>query len=308
MANVKLTPRDNNPLRVTNAINKNATYGVFASANFTADNRLIKTDRPTTDGKEVQQTGITVDDSDNVTMGGRLYVGDGATATPVIAHSGDEDTGIFFPAANTFSVVTSATERLRITDSGLFLLNHHTTINVGGNNSNFQGHSPPGTAGSSNTRWSSNAAGPAFASGKSRSTTIGSYSKVLSNDSLGSFLFAGDDGADLQSVGAEIRAQMSADATADSLTTRIDFRTANAAATPTSRLTIEADGSLTHRNRATTVVSADSHLGLRSYTVATLPSAATSALLIYVSDGTSNKRLAVSDGTNWRFPDGAIVS
>ncbi len=48
---------------------------------------------------------------------------------------------------------------------------------------------------------------------------------------------------------------------------------------------------------------------LPSYTVATLPSAATYARgLIYVSDGTTNKRLAVSDGTNWRFPDGNIVS
>jgi hypothetical protein len=46
-----------------------------------------------------------------------------------------------------------------------------------------------------------------------------------------------------------------------------------------------------------------------SYTVATLPLASAYAqCLAYVSDGTSNKRLAVSDGTNWRFPDGAIVS
>lgn len=50
-------------------------------------------------------------------------------------------------------------------------------------------------------------------------------------------------------------------------------------------------------------------LRVPSYTVATLPSAATwTQCLVYVSDGTSNKRLAVSDGTNWRFPDGAIVS
>ena len=55
-------------------------------------------------------------------------------------------------------------------------------------------------------------------------------------------------------------------------------------------------------------VSASVPLRLPSYTVGTLPSAATSAQLIYVSDGTSNKRLAVSDGTNWRWPDGAIVS
>lgn len=48
---------------------------------------------------------------------------------------------------------------------------------------------------------------------------------------------------------------------------------------------------------------------LPSYTVATLPSAASSTRgIVFVSDGTANKRLAVSDGTNWRFPDGNIVS
>lgn len=45
------------------------------------------------------------------------------------------------------------------------------------------------------------------------------------------------------------------------------------------------------------------------YTVGTLPAAATYAnSMIYVSDGTSNKRLAVSDGVQWRWPDGAIVT
>ncbi len=48
---------------------------------------------------------------------------------------------------------------------------------------------------------------------------------------------------------------------------------------------------------------------LRSYTVATLPSASANARgLAYISDGTANKRLAVSDGSAWRWPDGAIVS
>lgn len=46
-----------------------------------------------------------------------------------------------------------------------------------------------------------------------------------------------------------------------------------------------------------------------SYTVGTLPDAATYMnSTIYVSDGTSNKRLAVSDGVQWRWPDGAIVT
>jgi hypothetical protein len=48
---------------------------------------------------------------------------------------------------------------------------------------------------------------------------------------------------------------------------------------------------------------------LPSYTVATVPTAGLwPGCLIYVSDGTSNKRLAVSDGTNWRFPDGNVIS
>jgi hypothetical protein len=56
------------------------------------------------------------------------------------------------------------------------------------------------------------------------------------------------------------------------------------------------------------VIDQNRHFRLRSYTVATVPSASPAGMLIYVSDGTSNKRLAVSDGTNWRWPDGAIVS
>jgi hypothetical protein len=45
----------------------------------------------------------------------------------------------------------------------------------------------------------------------------------------------------------------------------------------------------------------------RSYTVATLPTP-TARRLIYVADGAANKRLAVGDGTNFRFPDGNVVS
>ena len=47
---------------------------------------------------------------------------------------------------------------------------------------------------------------------------------------------------------------------------------------------------------------------LRSYTVGTLPSAAQAGQLIYVGDGGGNRRLAVSDGTGWRWPDGSLVN
>jgi len=48
---------------------------------------------------------------------------------------------------------------------------------------------------------------------------------------------------------------------------------------------------------------------LPSYTVATLPSAANFVrCMVYVSNGAGNKRLAISDGSNWRWPDGTVVS
>lgn len=61
--------------------------------------------------------------------------------------------------------------------------------------------------------------------------------------------------------------------------------------------------------QAINTASVDAPFPLFSATVTTLPAAADyTGCIIYVSDGTSNKRLAVSDGTNWRFPDGNIVS
>lgn len=52
---------------------------------------------------------------------------------------------------------------------------------------------------------------------------------------------------------------------------------------------------------------------LPSYTVAQLLAGTPSAAdyprcMVYVSDGTGNQRLAISDGTSWRFPSGPIVS
>lgn len=61
-------------------------------------------------------------------------------------------------------------------------------------------------------------------------------------------------------------------------------------------------------NGANTVVTAERHFVLRSYAVASLPSASPEGQLIYVSNGSANRRMAVSDGSNWRFPDGAVVS
>jgi hypothetical protein len=61
--------------------------------------------------------------------------------------------------------------------------------------------------------------------------------------------------------------------------------------------------------RSTGIVAFNSAPKLPSFTVSTLPSAAANPQgIVYVSNGTANKRQAISDGSSWRFPDGAIVS
>lgn len=50
-------------------------------------------------------------------------------------------------------------------------------------------------------------------------------------------------------------------------------------------------------------------LRIASYTLLTIPLAGLSAqCIVYVSNGAGNKRLAISDGTNWYWPDGSVIS
>jgi hypothetical protein len=87
------------------------------------------------------------------------------------------------------------------------------------------------------------------------------------------------------------------------------FTTANASTANLERLRIANDGALTIRGDAQVLVDADGLLGLRSYTVATLPSAAAAARLIYVADESGGAAVAFSDGTNWRrVTDRVVVS
>ena len=50
--------------------------------------------------------------------GGEVALGAGAAAAPSLSAVGDRDTGVFFPAANSVAMATSALERLRITADG----------------------------------------------------------------------------------------------------------------------------------------------------------------------------------------------
>ena len=126
-------------------INQNSLIGITSITSPGASNVLtVHTNdtterlRVTTDGLSFSGTNASLDTSGNLTVGGNVSVGGTLTYEDVtnidsvgvitarsdisiadkIVHTGDTNTAIRFPAADTFSVETGGTERLRITSAG----------------------------------------------------------------------------------------------------------------------------------------------------------------------------------------------
>ena len=71
-----------------------------------------------TDGTAVFASGITISGSTNLTVSGTAEFASGTAASPEITFIGDNDTGIYSPAANEVAITTNGTERLRVDDTG----------------------------------------------------------------------------------------------------------------------------------------------------------------------------------------------
>lgn len=165
------------------------------------------------------------------------------------------------------------------------------------------------------TKWIDGSGGPVFVGRKARGTKA-SPAAPQSGDTIVGFRGYGYNGTGSDGfIGASqgVAFLLEASETWDAVKTGTQLRffvTPNGNASlqnAVEHTRLANDGAL-QMGGANTVITASRHPLLRSYTVATLPSASPAAQLIYVSDGASNKRLAVSDGSNWRWPDGAVVS
>ena len=156
-------------------------------------------------------------------------------------------------------------------------------------------------------RWGANASPGRIFFGKSRGTAIGTHAAIAANDELGGFAFAGSDGSAFRD-GAHIRAVATGTQVSNRTPSRIVFDTTDGSAAVNTRVSIEPGGELAMGTGFNTVIDANRHHRLRAYAVATLPSASPAGQLIFVSDGSSNRHIAVSDGSDWRFADGNVVS
>lgn len=165
-----------------------------------------------------------------------------------------------------------------------------------------------GSVGWEASRFSNDTGAGVFASLKARGT-ISSPAVVQTSDRLGQFSFYGWDGVDTYRLGAHLRVLVTAatPGPTDMRSRAVLEVTPAGSVTPSEAWTV--DHYTGQRMYGSVVIDQNRHHQLRSYTVATLPSAATAGQMIYVSNETGGATPAFSDGTNWRrVTDRAIVS
>jgi len=135
------------------------------------------------------------------------------------------------------------TERARIDSSGRLLVGTSTSASIATREASIQIASTalaPNVLSGLST--SADVFGPNIALAKSRG---GASPAVISDDTLGTIIFAGHDGTDLTTAGAYIFAQVDGAVSNDDLPTRLVFSTtADGAASPTERMRIGSDGTI----------------------------------------------------------------
>jgi len=176
----------------------------------------------------------------------------GTASLPALTTTGDVNTGIFFPAADTIAFAEGGAEAMRITSDGKVLVNATADNNkwdnttIGGNlfqveRSVSSGDSAisiannPGTAANSFS---------ALYLGRSRGTSNNSYTVVAADDGLGKLSFQGADGSEFVEA-ASVRGYVDGTPGANDMPGRLSFwTTADGSATPTERARITSAGKL----------------------------------------------------------------
>tara|TARA_Y100001973_G_scaffold63383_1_gene92738 strand:+ start:26 stop:1870 length:1845 start_codon:yes stop_codon:yes gene_type:complete len=156
----------------------------------------------------------------NINVSGTSTIGGDVNIADKIVHIGDTNTAIRFPAADTVTVETGGSERIRIDSDGRSLVG--TTSNSNAVRAVFQGYTGGGDNLQARVQFQTNQA-----------------TNLASNNHLANLLFTNASG----SVGAQIDVKADAAWGTDDYPARIEFKTtADGASSPTERLRITSTG------------------------------------------------------------------
>ena len=169
--------------------------------------------------------------------------GDFSIADKII-HTGDTNTAIRFPAADTISAETSGSERLRIDASGRLVIGHTSNIGIANHNGRFQLHGTDYDTATMSIVHNGNAShGPFLFFASQRSGSPGGSTVLQNNDAVGTIRFHAGDGTDMASYCAAIQVHIDGTPGSNDVPGRITFSTtADGASSPTERLRITSDG------------------------------------------------------------------
>ena len=182
-------------------------------------------------------------------IGGTSVFAAGSAAAPSISPTGDSNTGIFFPSADTIAFAEGGAEAARFDSSGRLLVGTSTSTLQGSGAAATQQIATFGTVGTlAATNYGSGSApyGSHIWLGASRGSTAGSATAVANGDRLGEIRFFGGDGTDLDSQAASISCYVDNTPGADDMPGRIVLATtADGGSGPTERMRISANGETT---------------------------------------------------------------
>ena len=160
-----------------------------------------------------------------------------------IIHSGDTNTAIRFPAADTVSVETGGNEAFRINSTGQLLHGHNASI---GNGRDIETSSTSGFGGIAINRFSADTGSGGLDFVKSRNTSLGGNTIVQSGDNLGAITWRGADGTDFATPAAQIKGSVDGTPGTNDMPGRLVFSTtADGANSLTERLRIDSAGTST---------------------------------------------------------------
>jgi len=171
---------------------------------------------------------------------GITTVAAGSAAAPSITPTGDSNTGIFFPSADTIAFGEGGSEAARIDSSGRLLIGTSSSRNVASGGPSIVQIEGSSFRHLSMVQNSNDGDGVQLTFGKSRGTSAGGTTIVQNNDDIARLRFAGANGSDVVTVAAEI--QCSIDGTpgaSNDMPGRLVFTTtADGAGVPTEAMRI----------------------------------------------------------------------
>ena len=160
-----------------------------------------------------------------------------------IVHTGDTNTAIRFPAADTFTVETSGSEALRVDSSQKLLVGATSSTDITrlGQTFAIAGTDSYGGMSISGFTGTTAAEGPIIDLQRSRATSKSVGTGVADNDRLGSFVFRGDDGTDFADA-AYMLGEVDGTPSGGYVPGRFTFYTGTASAVPVERVRITSAG------------------------------------------------------------------